>query len=180
MGSWLLSALAIGLMAAAYVGSALGNEWVLSATEYGKGVNWVYVPAGLRLSCVLVLPVEGALGITLGSFYMSARDPELTPALAALNGCVTGIAPYLARKVAIARLGLRDDLHQLNRAVLIKLCLLFGLFSSTFHQAFFAWLGREAGLFAGAIPMFVGDTLGALLCLFLFKAALDTWARQRP
>jgi hypothetical protein len=167
-------------MASAYVGLALGNEWAMSAFEYGKGVNWVYVPAGLRLIFVLILPLEGGLAITLGSIYLSARDPELTPALAALNGCVTGIAPYLAREVAIARMGLRDDLHQLDPAVLTKLCLLFGLFSSTFHQAFFAWLGREAGLFSGAIPMFVGDTLGALLCLFLFKAALDAWARLRP
>jgi hypothetical protein len=170
--------MAVVLMAAVYVGLALGNEWMLASMEYGKGVNWVYIPAGLRLGFVLVMPWAGALAISLGSFAMALRDPDLTPALAAFNGCVTGIAPVLARHWAVSRWGLSDDLRELNAPLLVKLCVLFGLFSSTFHQAFFAWLGREAGVFAGAIPMFVGDTLGALLCLYLIRTALNLRLRR--
>ena len=172
---WLMAA--ASLMALAYISLALGNEWLLASTKYGKGVNWVYVPAGLRLTFVLIMPWAGAIAISIGSFAMALRDPDLNLLLAALNGVVTGIAPVLARQVAIAQMGLSDDLHELNRALLIKLCVLFGLFSSTCHQAFFAWLGRDAGLFAGAIPMFVGDTLGALVCLYLMKTALNLRSR---
>ena len=168
---------AMALMALAYSALALGNDWLLASTQYGKGVHWVYVPAGLRLIFVLIMPWAGALGISLAAFVMALRDPELTMALAALNGGVTGIAPVLARQVAVTRMGLSDDLSELNWLKLIKLCVLFGLFSSTCHQAFFAWLGRDAGLFAGAIPMFVGDTLGAIVCLYLMKTALSLRSR---
>lgn len=115
---------AVALMALAYSALALGNEWLLASTQYGKGVHWVYVPAGLRLTFVLIMPWAGALGISLAAFVMALRDPELTMALAALNGAVTGIAPVLARQVAVTRMGLSDDLSELNWLKLIKLCVL--------------------------------------------------------
>ena len=72
---WLMAV--ASLMALAYMGLALGNEWLLASTEYGKGVNWVYVPAGLRLTFVLIMPWAGAIAISIGSFAMALRDPDL-------------------------------------------------------------------------------------------------------
>jgi hypothetical protein len=163
---------AIVLMVGLYVGAALANEWLLQATEYGKGVHWVYVPAGLRLCFALVLPWAGPLAVALGSFFMALRDPELSLLQAALNGLVSGLAPLIARQVAVSYLGLKPDLRELDVKLLLKMCALFGLFSSTLHQSFFAWLGRDAGLNAGAIPMLIGDTLGAVLCLYLLRALI--------
>ena len=171
------SAGAILLMALLYVGAALANEWLLQATEYGKGVHWVYIPAGLRLCFTLVMPWAGPVAIALGSFYLALRDPELSALQAAINGLTSGMAPWLARQVAIRHLGLKPDLRELDVKLLLKLCILFGLFSSTLHQAFFAWVGREAGLDAGHIPMFIVDTLGALLCLYLLRLSMARLSR---
>ena len=61
-----------------------------------------------RLTFVLIMPWAGAIAISIGSFAMALRDPDLNFLLAALNGVVTGIAPVLARQVAIAQMGLSD------------------------------------------------------------------------
>lgn len=172
------TALAILGMALIFVGAALANDWLLQATAYGKGVHWVYVPAGLRLCFALVMPWAGPVAVALGTFMMALRDPELSTVQAALNGVVSGLAPWMARQVAVVTLGLKPDLRDLDVKLLIKLCILFGLFSSTLHQAFFAWLGRDAGLDAGHIPMFVGDTLGAVLCLYLLRALITRSGRR--
>ena len=152
-------------MAGVLFAMAIGNEHLLRGTEVTQGVNWLYLPAGLRMCYVLVLPIQGTLAIFLATVLMALRDPSLTPLLAVANGLITAAGPVLARTVAIQRMGLDRNLANLNSRMLWALAALFGLFTTTLHQAFFAAIGRESAY----LSMWIGDTLGCVLCLYGLK-----------
>jgi len=97
MDQALKAALTTLFMAAALVALAMGNEHLLHVTEVTEGVNWIYLPAGLRLCYVLVMPVQGTLAIFAASLIMASRDPGLPWALVLVSACVTAAGPLLAR-----------------------------------------------------------------------------------
>jgi hypothetical protein len=153
----------------------LGNEHLLRQTEVTQGVNWIYLPAGLRMCYVLVLPVHGAVAIFMATALLAARDPQLSAWLVGANAAVTAFGPVLARAVALQRLGLQASLANLTSRMLWLLAALFGLFSTTLHQAFFVAIGRESAF----VSMWIGDTLGCLLCLYGLKGLALLWRRPQ-
>jgi len=159
-------AMAVGLVALAIV-----NEHLLHFTEVTSGVNWIYLPAGLRMCYALVLPLQGTVAIFLASLWMGARDPAISGVLLFTGAAVTAAGPVLARAVAMQRLGLHPNLENLNARMLWVLAAVFGLFSSILHQAYYAALDREPAF----IPMWIGDTLGCLLCLYGLKGLARWW-----
>jgi hypothetical protein len=162
-------------MAVALLALALGNEHLLRFTEVAAGVNWIYLPAGMRMCYVLVLPIHGALAIFTASVLMTFRDPTLGWTLVMVSGCVTAAGPVLARAVALQRLGLQTNLENLTSVMLWKLAALFGLFSTALHQAFYLSIGRESAF----ALMWVGDTLGCLICLYGLKGLAAAWRQGR-
>jgi hypothetical protein len=163
-------------MAAGLVVMALGNEHLLRSTEVASGVNWIYLPAGLRLCYVLVVPVQGTVAIFAASLLMASRDPDLQWAHVLASACVTAAGPLLARMVSMHLLTIRPNLDNLTSGMLCVMAALFGVFSTSLHQAFYASIGRDQAW----LSMWVGDTLGCLLCLYLLKGvikALRSWSR---
>ncbi|NDA44208.1 MAG: hypothetical protein EBX78_11420, partial [Gammaproteobacteria bacterium] len=41
--------------------------WIFAWAEFGPGINWVYLPHGIRMALVLLFGVAGALGFSLGA-----------------------------------------------------------------------------------------------------------------
>lgn len=171
-GIFKASALTV-VMAVALVIMALLNEHLLRITEVVPGVNWLYLPAGLRMCYVLVLPVQGALAIFGGSLIMASRDPTLSWALVMASAAVTAAGPLMARTVAMQRVGLEASLGNLNGRMLCGLAALFGAFSTALHQAFYAGIGRDPAI----LSMWIGDTLGCLLCLYGLRSLTIAWRR---
>ena len=164
----------VAAMACALVMMALINDHWLWATEVTAGVHWIYLPAGLRMCFVLVLPLQGTLAIFLGSLYMASRDPSLGVWLVCASAAVTAVGPILAQTVARHWMGLHANLDNLTAGRLMSLALLFGAFSTTLHQMFYVALGRQPAF----VSMWVGDTLGSLLCLYIFKGLVHAWQRR--
>jgi hypothetical protein len=161
-------------MTTVLVAMALGNEHLLRSTEVASGVNWIYLPAGLRLCYVLVMPVQGTLAIFAASLIMASRDPGLPWALVLISACVTAAGPLLARAVSMHLLTVRPNLDNLTSGMLCFMAVLFGLFSTSLHQAFYVAIGRDQAW----LSMWVGDTLGCLLCLYLLKGATSALRRR--
>ena len=158
-------------MAAGLLCLALGNEYLLRATEVAQGVHWIYLPAGLRMCFVLVLPAQGTVAIFAASLLLASRDPTFSLPLVAASAGVTAASPVLARTVAIQHLGLRPNLENLTSRMLWTLAAVFGIFSTSLHQAFYSAIGRESAF----LSMWIGDTLGCLLCLYSFKGLSRLW-----
>ena len=49
------------------------NDWLFSSFELHSGANWIYLPAGLRLLCTLLLGIEGAIGIFIAALAISLQ-----------------------------------------------------------------------------------------------------------
>jgi hypothetical protein len=151
----------------------VANEWIFSHSEFVRGVNWVYLPAGMRLLCTLLFGAMGALGILLGSliscfFYYFPDDPVR----ATFCGIISALAPYLVYLFATQKLGLRPSLVNLTAGRLLLLILLYSFAGPAMQQMWIA-LNRDAAN-AGEcfLVMFIGDLSGTLIIIYTLKLAL--------
>ena len=103
------------LTAAAYAALFELNTLLFSAFSFSTGVDWIYLPSGLRLAFVLVFGVWGALGIILASIaidFIHYFNADVTTAV--VTGLISGASPLLARTICVDRLGLNKDLTNLT------------------------------------------------------------------
>lgn len=151
------------------------NSWLASDLTFSLGVNWIYLPAGLRLLLTLIFGLPGAFGIALTSFlisYFGEFPQELATCIGI--GLISGFAPYLARFFVLTNIRLSPDLSDLSLPKLISCILIYALLSSGLHQWWFAVRGLEqAGSVNHFFVMFIGDVLGTLLFIAVIKYSLS-------
>lgn len=157
------------------------NSWLTNSLVFGLGVNWVYLPAGLRLFLTLIFALPGAIGIAIASFsisYYGDFAQDLTVCIGI--GLISGFAPYLARYFVFSNLRLESDLSNLNFPKLIACILIYSLLSAGLHQWWFMTMGLDdAGSINHFVVMFLGDVLGSLLLISLIKYCLDLLRKAR-
>ena len=169
----------IGAMAYTFV--FYFNGWLTDSLVFGLGVNWIYLPAGLRLFLTLILGLPGAIGIAVASFFISYYGDfphELTVCIGV--GLISGFAPYLASLFVFKNLRLEADLSNLNFPKLMACILIYALLSSGLHQAWFATEGLDhTGTIKHFLVMFMGDIFGSLLLISLIKYCIDLLRRSK-
>ena len=151
------------------------NNWLASELSYGLGVNWIYLPAGLRLFLTLIFGLPGAIGIALASFlicYFGEFPPELITCIGV--GLISGFAPYLAKIFVLTNIKISPDLSDLSLPKLTVCILIYAVLSAGLHQWWFAIRGLEdAGAFNHFLVMFLGDVLGTVLLIGIIKLGLN-------
>ena len=169
----------------AVAGSALGfyllyqlNDWLFQALVYAEGVNWVFLPSGLRLALVLIFGGAGAVGVILGSLMAGLDNPQSTEVTLAA-AVLSGLAPWLARWLCSKALWLRSDLSNLNTSQLLQMALVFAVISAVLHQTLYVSTGLSDSLVKGTAVMALGDLLGTLLVLYGLKLGLSTLSNRR-
>lgn len=157
------------------------NSWITSELVFGLGVNWIYLPAGLRLFLTLIFGLSGAIGITLASVlisYFGGLSPDLTICLG--TGIISGFAPYLARIFVFSNVKLDPDLSNMNLQKLLLCILIYALMSAGLHQYWYATVGLEnTGTMSHFAVMVIGDVLGSVLLIALIKSCIDLFKRFR-
>ena len=156
-----------------YVALARLQDWVFPHVEFVRGVGWLYLPAGARLLCPLLLGLPGAIGVLVGSwcecfFHLYPDDPVRSLA----GGISSALAPYLVYLFALRVLGMQASLANLTSRRLLLLVPLFGVASPLMHHLWFWLHGDPVNLAQGFTVMAVGDMVGALLVLYALKAML--------
>jgi len=157
------------------------NSWLTSTLVFGTGVNWIYLPAGLRLFLTLVFGLPGAIGIALVSFlisYSGALSDDLIVCIG--TGLISGFAPYIARIFVLSNVELAPDLSNLNLPKLIICILVYAALSAGLHQFWYLTVHlNDAGTMNHFFAMFIGDVLGSVLLISLIKYGLDFLKRFR-
>jgi len=148
------------------------NEWLFAGSEFTRGINWIYLPAGVRLVSILLFGGAGALGVLLASllatlFYYFPDD--LPRALSA--AAVSAAAPYLVYLAAQRCFGLRPSLVNLNAARLTQLMLAYALAGPLMQHAVL-WLRGGSPTLSGLLVMAIGDLLGSFVVLTAIKLGL--------
>lgn len=149
------------------------NGWLFNQFEWIAGVNWVYLPAGARLLCVLLFRTPGAIGIGLGSwlagsYYAVHPDPVYTVIVSFLSA----FSPYLVYLSLNNRHNLSASLSNLTPKLLVQCCFLFAIASACLHHVWFAFYGHADASWQSLLVMATGDFIGAILLLYFVKILL--------
>ena len=171
----------VGVSALTYAVLFYFNSWLTSELVFGSGVNWIYLPAGLRLFLTLIFGLPGAIGIAFASFvisYFGALSDNLSICIG--TGLISGFAPYIARVFVFSNIQLESDLSNLSLQKLLICILVYACLSAGLHQFWYAAEGLEnSGTFKHFLVMFIGDVLGSLLLISLIKYSLDVLKKAR-
>lgn len=151
----------------------VANELIFNSAsfEFTRGINWIYLPAGMRLLCTLLFGGAGAIGILFASwitcvFYFFPDDPLRSLA----GGIASAAAPYLVYKLAQQLYGLRASLQNLSPQRLLLLAVAYSITSPLMHHVWLLLNGGSIG--PGFLVMVIGDFLGTLIVLYAMKFAL--------
>lgn len=149
------------------------NDWLFASFELVPGINWIYLPAGMRLLCTLLFKEAGAIGLLLVSwlvsfFYFFPNDPIR----AFMGGILATAAPYLAYLYAQRAFGLEASLANLSPRRLLACVVLYAVASPVLHHIWFAIYGPADGLWRGLAAMIAGDLLGSLIVIYTGKMLL--------
>ena len=150
------------------------NNWIFAELTYTKGVNWVFLPAGFRIILVLILGLPGAVGITLGTWYLDGVNlfGEIDPVY--LNGVVSGMTPYLLMKFLAKGQPPFSLLQGMTTQRLLNFTLVFAAANAILHHLLWLFEGQNnINIWVDVWPMFIGDAIGALLMLYTFKWLLN-------
>jgi hypothetical protein len=149
------------------------NEWLFLKLEFMPGINWVYLPAGMRLVCTLLFAEAGAVGLLVISWLVSFL--HFFPndfSRAFMGGILATVAPYLVYKLAQQVFGLRASLTNLTPRRLLICIVAYSVASPLLHHVWFFLHGDRVNLIRGFIVMFVGDLTGTLIVIYTMKGLL--------
>ena len=150
------------------------NELLFTKLEFTAGINWIYLPAGIRLLSTLLFAEAGAVGLLLVSwlvcfFYFFPNDPVRSFA----GGILASAAPYLVYLGAQKFFGLRATLTNLSPVRLLQCAAAFSLASPLLHHLWFAIYEHRPHLAESFIAMVIGDFSGSLIVLYSAKFVLS-------
>ena len=157
----------LALCAPLFAATHLANAWLFDHISVSNHINWIYLPAFLRVAYVLILgPVWGFTAIFFGSSILGfSFNENLLQAL--LNAGASAFSPVLA--LVLFTLLKERALRIAQPSDLIQMCLLYALLNAVVHHFLWAYQQPEQLMSVSQLPiMIVGDLAGALLGAFLF------------
>jgi hypothetical protein len=157
----------LALCAPLFAATHLANAWLFDHISVSNHINWIYLPAFLRVAYVLILgPVWGFTAIFFGSSILGfSFNENLLQAL--LNAGASAFSPVLA--LVLFTLLKERALRIAQPSVLIQMCLLYALLNAVVHHFLWAYQQPEQLMSVSQLPiMIIGDLAGALLGAFLF------------
>lgn len=148
------------------------NELLFTRFEFARGINWIYMPAGMRLLCILLFAEAGAIGLLIASwlicfFYFFPDDPIRS----FVGGILSAAAPYLVYRLMLVGTQARTSLADLTPLRLLVYAVAFSVASPLLHHIWFAVQG-QTDLFQSFLAMAAGDLTGTLIVLYAAKLAL--------
>lgn len=155
------------------------NELLFTKLEFAPGINWIYLPAGMRLLCILLFAEAGAVGLLLVSWgvcFMYFFPDDVLRSF--VGGIIAAAAPYLVYRGAGWLLGARTSLAGLTPSRLLAYALAFSIASPLLHHIWFALRGQD-DLLSSFLAMVAGDLAGTLIVLYSAKGLLSLFA-PRP
>jgi hypothetical protein len=162
----------VGITIIAFIGLNWINEVAFIQFEQSNGVNWVFLPAGVRLLATLLFGFAGFTGLLLASLYLNFHHFVFQDHIRALSGAVAAAGgPYLAYLFAKHWFDLGPRLKNLTAQRLLLTGVLCGLMSPGFHHAFI-WVQTGLVDWTALIAMITGDIVGILIVLYVAKGLI--------
>jgi hypothetical protein len=156
------------------------NELAFLGLEHSNGVNWIFLPAGIRLLATLLFGLAGFEGLLLAGLYLNFWHFDFQSDFRAWSGAFASAAgPYVAALFARHWFDIRARLQGLTVRRLLFTALLCGFMSPVLHHALMWVLTGEVDWHA-LTAMIVGDIVGIVVVLALAKATMALAERYDP
>lgn len=150
------------------------NELLFRASEHVPGINWVYLPAGVRLLATLLFGFSGAVGLLLAAwcvnFWYFFPD-DFTRSF--MGGIIATVAPYMVYVVARRFFGLQGSLTNLTPGKLLACIVAYSLASPLLHHLWFHLRDPDTHEWSGFLVMATGDFLGSVIVFYTLKLVLN-------
>ncbi|PRF63148.1 hypothetical protein C6Q09_26860 [Burkholderia multivorans] len=174
MSNWRLRLASVIGTALVFVVSLWVNQEVFTHSEFVRGVNWIYLPSGVRLLATLLLGSDGAIGLLVASWlvdflYFFPNDPIRSIA----GGIIATVAPYATYRLAREHYGLHASLTNLTPKRLLVLALAFSVANPLLTNIWLALRGQTTNIGERFFAMFVGDLSGTIIILYTIKILLS-------
>ena len=155
------------------------NFTVFSQLESSFGVNWVFIPSGIRLAAILLGGFAGAVGIVLGSLIIVITTYDAPLGVFAMGtALISGFSPLLAGRIATDLLGLDTELVNLKAVGLLKIALLFSIISASAHQMWFYTFERNDNFLRELFVMGFGDFVGTIIVLLALEGVMRLMGKK--
>ena len=82
---------------------------------------------------------------------------------------MSGLAPFLAKKLAVEKFAMNDDLSHITLKQLAVVVLIFAFLNSSLNQAVLFWNQVNLNFIDGTLTSFIADITGTLFVLLLLK-----------
>ncbi|WP_020656292.1 hypothetical protein [Massilia niastensis] len=176
-----LNALMIGATIVLFIAALAINELLFTRLEFAPGINWIYLPAGVRLLSTLLFAEAGAIGLLLVSWgvcflYFFPDDPVRS----FMGGILASISPYLVYLGMQRSFGLQASLANLTPARLLACALAFSIASPLLHHIWFWLYEDKQDIFRSFVVMATGDFCGTVTVLYAAKLVLAVVKPVRP
>ncbi|ALK97303.1 hypothetical protein AB595_11850 [Massilia sp. WF1] len=156
------------------------NELAFLRFEQSNGVNWIFLPAGIRLLATLLFGLAGFEGLLLAGIYLNFHHFEFHSDFRAWSGAFAGAAgPYVASLFARHWFFLKPRLEGLTVPRLLFTGVLCGMMSPIFHHALM-WVLTGLMDWTALLAMIVGDIVGILIVLTIVKGLVALAGRRDP
>lgn len=166
---------------ALFLATLILNEVLFTRLEFARGINWIYLPAGMRLLCTLLFAGAGAIGLLLVSWLVCFTyffPDDMVRSF--MGGILAALAPYHVYRFAAYRYGLHTSLAQLTPKRLLLLIVAYSLASPLLHHLWFWLHGDTSNLLPMFSVMFIGDLSGTLIVVYSAKAILALLPLKAP
>ncbi|WP_143516181.1 hypothetical protein [Pusillimonas sp. T2] len=156
------------------------NYWAFLGLEEITGVNWIFLPAGIRLLCTLLFGFWGTLGLWAASFLIATQFVYPEQFVYGLTVSVlSALSPYLIYLSARRYFGLLPSLHNLSPQKLLVLCGAFGMLNAIFHHSWYLFSETNSISLKSFVAMATGDIAGAVIVMYALKIALMLFPKAK-
>ncbi|MFC5459608.1 hypothetical protein [Massilia niabensis] len=161
----------VGITIISFIGLNWINELLFIRLEQSSGVNWVFLPAGVRLLATLLFGFAGFVGLLLASLYLNFHHFAFEDVRAASGAVAAAGGPYLAYLFAKHWFDLGPRLRNLTAQRLLLTGVLCGVVSPVSHHAFM-WVQTGLVDWTALVAMITGDIVGILIVLYIAKGLI--------
>jgi len=162
----------IGLTMAVFLAMNGLNELLFISLEYSHGINWMFLPAGIRLLATLLFGFAGFIGLLLAGIFLNFEHFAFADNVRAVGGALAGAGgPYLAYLFAKHWYNLGPRLKNLTARRLLFIGVLCGVASPVLHHAFM-WVQTGLVDWTAVVAMMTGDILGILIVVYVAKGLI--------
>jgi integral membrane sensor domain MASE1 len=152
------------------------NELFDSIAQYAAGVNLVFIPAGIKLLCLLVGGEAALVGLLLANVYVSMGVWENTTVMQMVYFAFTAVGSYYVAVLLVKKLMRIDDtLSNLRYFHILILSAIGSILNGVVHNVVYVWQDKVKldDFFAHAAAMVLGDFLGCFIVIMFFNVCID-------